>query len=208
MLAYKEHAFFLTTKKELLCPHVIDIKWYGFCLILGTRGFFIRLRVLFILNYVAYKILSFLKKYKIFSKLSFVKFVSYIVNDLNFILVFRIIMKYTFISYTCGIAVVDTFSIYLFILSNNFVKCYLQQIFGRWRIHRLDRGAEWVRTGKGGRARGVVQCKTKGAHNEMGYFVCGHRVPWHRLTGAFVACNRRYLKSWVGNFSEGPFWTK
>jgi hypothetical protein len=41
-----------------------------------------------------------------------------------------------------------------------------------------------------------------------GYFVCGRRVPWHRLTGAFVACNRRDLKSWVGNSSEGPFWTK
>jgi hypothetical protein len=38
-----------------------------------------------------------------------------------------------------------------------------------------------------------------------GDFVCGHRVPWHRLTCAFVACNRRYLKSWVGNSSEGPF---
>jgi hypothetical protein len=43
---------------------------------------------------------------------------------------------------------------------------------------------------------------------EKGYFVCGHRVPWHRLTGAFVACNRRDLKSWVGNSSEGPFWMK
>jgi hypothetical protein len=38
-----------------------------------------------------------------------------------------------------------------------------------------------------------------------GDFVCGHRVPWHRLTGAFVACNRRHLKSWVGNSSEGPY---
>jgi hypothetical protein len=41
-----------------------------------------------------------------------------------------------------------------------------------------------------------------------GYFVCGHQVSWHRLTGAFVACNRHDLKSWVGNSSEGPFWTK
>jgi hypothetical protein len=40
---------------------------------------------------------------------------------------------------------------------------------------------------------------------DSGYSVCGHQVVWHRLTGAFVACNRRYLKSWVGNFSEGPF---
>jgi hypothetical protein len=38
--------------------------------------------------------------------------------------------------------------------------------------------------------------------------VCGHRVPWHMLIGAFVACNRRNLKNWVGNSSEGPFWTK
>jgi hypothetical protein len=37
---------------------------------------------------------------------------------------------------------------------------------------------------------------------------CGHQVVWYRLTGAFVAYNRRYLKSWVGNSSEGPFWTK
>jgi hypothetical protein len=42
----------------------------------------------------------------------------------------------------------------------------------------------------------------------LGDFVCGHRVPWHTLTGTFVACNRRHLKSWVGNFSEGPFWMK
>jgi hypothetical protein len=38
-----------------------------------------------------------------------------------------------------------------------------------------------------------------------GDFVCGHRVPWHRLTDTFVACNRRPLKSWVGNSSEGPY---
>jgi hypothetical protein len=43
-------------------------------------------------------------------------------------------------------------------------------------------------------------------HNaSAGDFVCGHRVPCHRLTGTFVACNSRHLKSWVGNFSEGPF---
>jgi hypothetical protein len=35
----------------------------------------------------------------------------------------------------------------------------------------------------------------------MGDFVCGHRVPWHRLTGTFVACNRRHLKSWIGNLA-------
>jgi hypothetical protein len=40
-----------------------------------------------------------------------------------------------------------------------------------------------------------------------GYWVCGHRVLCHRLTGTFVACNSRYLKSWVANFLEGPFWT-
>jgi hypothetical protein len=63
-------------------------------------------------------------------------------------------MKYTFISYTCGIAVVDIFSIYLFILSNNFVKCYLQKKIGRWRIHGLDQvGANWEgRTGEWGGA--------------------------------------------------------
>jgi hypothetical protein len=45
------------------------------------------------------------------------------------------------------------------------------------------------------------------AHQEniLSDFVCGHRVPCHRLTGIFLACNRRHLKSWVGNFSEGPF---
>jgi hypothetical protein len=42
----------------------------------------------------------------------------------------------------------------------------------------------------------------------LGDFICGHRVPWHRLTGAFVAYNRRHLKSWVGNYSEGSYWTK
>jgi hypothetical protein len=42
-------------------------------------------------------------------------------------------------------------------------------------------------------------------HSIVGYSVCGHQVVWHRLTGAFVAYNRRYLKSWVGNSSEGPF---
>jgi hypothetical protein len=40
---------------------------------------------------------------------------------------------------------------------------------------------------------------------QEGDFVCGHRVPWHRLTGTFLACNRRHLKSWIGNSSEGPF---
>jgi hypothetical protein len=30
-------------------------------------------------------------------------------------------------------------------------------------------------------------------------------VTEHRLTGTFVVCNRRYLKSWIGNSSEGPF---
>jgi hypothetical protein len=29
------------------------------------------------------------------------------------------------------------------------------------------------------------------------------KISWHRLIGTFVACNRRYLKSWVGNFPEG-----
>jgi hypothetical protein len=46
------------------------------------------------------------------------------------------------------------------------------------------------------------------AETRWGYFVCGHRVPCHRLTGTFVACNSRHLKSWVGNSSEGPFWMK
>jgi hypothetical protein len=25
--------------------------------------------------------------------------------------------------------------------------------------------------------------------NDLGYFVCGHQVVWHRLTGVFLGCN-------------------
>jgi hypothetical protein len=40
-------------------------------------------------------------------------------------------------------------------------------------------------------------------HVAESYLVCG-RVFYHRLTGTFVACNSRHLKSWVANFSEDP----
>jgi hypothetical protein len=45
------------------------------------------------------------------------------------------------------------------------------------------------------------------SYSGPGYWVCGHRVPCHRLTGTFVACNSCHLKSRVANSSEGPFWT-
>jgi hypothetical protein len=53
----------------------------------------------------------------------------------------------------------------------------------------------------------VCGAASLGYPSSTGDFVCGHRVPWHRLTGTFVACNRCHLKSWIGNSSEGPFRT-
>jgi hypothetical protein len=54
----------------------------------------------------------------------------------------------------------------------------------------------------------VLACSA--LHGRLGlgpFWVCGHRVPCHRLIGTFVACNSRHLKSWVANSLEGPFWT-
>jgi hypothetical protein len=62
--------------------------------------------------------------------------------------------------------------------------------------------------GRNHKAPLLSQKMTEGRGRFRGDLVCGHQVVWYRLTGAFVACNRRYLRSWVGNSSEGPFWTK